>query len=79
MKEPGENEKREWERRATAKDAIVPEYWEVFPTHVLIVCGSCHVEFKRNLVLNVNDPTFVCPNEGCRRKNFVPITYDLKR
>lgn len=78
MTKPTAENEREWQRRAIAREAIVPEYWEVFPTYVLIECGNCHTEFSRNLIPNVNDPTFVCPNEECRKKNFVPITYDLK-
>ena len=64
--------------RAARKDAIVPEYFEVFPNKVIIVCGNCHATFHRSLIPNLDEPTFVCPEEDCRARNWVPVKYDLK-
>jgi hypothetical protein len=68
--------KSDWLIRAQAKEAVIPEYFEVFTSRVELVCGACKKPFKRPLVLNLNDPVFVCPS--CKTRNWVPITYDLK-
>lgn len=73
--EPSDEKKVEWQKRAAAKDAIVPVYFEVFPDKVIIDCGQCEGRFLRNLVPNVNDPTFICPVETCKARNWVPIRY----
>lgn len=67
----------EWQRRAARKGGIVPFYFEVTPTFALIYCGKCRTPFQRNLISNVNEPTFACPNPSCRAKNWLPITYNL--
>jgi hypothetical protein len=77
MTGPDPKKLAEWRRRAAAKEAIVPSYFEVFPERVIIVCGGCREEFRRNLVPNVQEPTFVCPNEKCRARNWIPIRYQL--
>lgn len=79
MSYPPQNPERrkDWEARAARKNAIVPEFFEVFPTRVSLTCGACKTEFVRPLVANVDDPVFVCPTESCRARNFVPITFDL--
>lgn len=79
MSAVNEKSKRDWERRADAKGALVPADWETHSTHVTIVCGSCGTRFKRNLTFGLDDPIFICPNGGCGKKNFVPITYDVRR
>lgn len=68
-----------WKKQAAAKGAIVPDEFEVFPDHVIIVCGNCRHKFVRTLIPRVNDPTFVCPNESCRSKNWVPVKFELDR
>ena len=78
MKKPSPKKMAEWQERAAKKEAIVPYYFEVFPTKVQIVCGCCYYAFQRSLIPNLNEPTFVCPNEGCRSRNWVPITYNLR-
>ena len=75
MNEPNPEKKAEWVRRAALKQAIVPDYFEVFPTRVIIVCGRCRTRFVRNLVPHQNEPTFVCPEASCRSKNWVPGTF----
>lgn len=67
-----------WRKQAASKKAIVPAYFEVTPNSVLIVCGKCRSVFQRNLVPNVNYPTFVCPSKNCRARNWVPVRYDLQ-
>ena len=76
--EPSPEKKVEWQRRAAQKDAIVPDYFEVFPTRVIIVCGSCRRRFVRNLVPSVNEPTFVCPESSCGKRNWVPVRFELR-
>ena len=78
MNQPSDQKRAEWVRRAALKHAIVPEFFEVFPTRVIIVCGRCRTRFVRNLVPNQNEPTFVCPEAACRAKNWVPITFAQK-
>ncbi len=67
-----------WRRKAAKKNAIVPAYFEVTPRAALIVCGKCGKRFRRNLVPHVDEPTFVCPDPGCRARNWLPVTYDLR-
>jgi hypothetical protein len=78
MKQPSPEKLIEWQQRAALKGAIVPAYFEVFPSRVHIICGYCHHEYSRNLVPNVNEPTFVCPEPICGQKNWVPIKFNLK-
>ena len=66
---------REWQLKAAEKDAVVPAFFEVFPQRVFIRCGKCGAEFRRNLVPNVNEPVFACPNEECLARNWVPLRY----
>ncbi|RMG42869.1 MAG: hypothetical protein D6719_05155 [Candidatus Dadabacteria bacterium] len=68
----------EWQARAAAKNAIVPEYFEVFPNRVIIECGRCGREFRRNLVPNIDEPVFVCPDKSCKARNWLPVRYDLR-
>ncbi len=75
--EPSPEKKAEWQQRAAKKGGIVPHYFEVFPDKVIIVCGACRQRFVRNLVPALNEPTFVCPNDGCRKKNWVPVRFEL--
>jgi hypothetical protein len=75
MTSPTPEKRAEWETKAAKKDALVPEYFEVFPTRVIIVCGRCGHRFVRNLVPNLNEPTFVCPEKSCRVKNWIPVTF----
>ena len=70
------NKKLEWERKAQVKQAIVPYYFEVYPNKVEIVCGNCKHQYSRNLIVNIDEPTFVCPE--CGVKNWIPLRYDLK-
>ena len=78
MSRPTPEKLAEWRERAARKQAIVPRYFEVFPTHVVLECGECGAAFQRNLVLNLEEPYFVCPNQSCRARNWVPVYYDLK-
>ena len=78
MTGPSPQKMAEWKERASRKDAIVPEYFEVTPTTVSIVCGKCKRSFGRNLIPGLDEPVFVCPNEKCRARNWVPIAFDLK-
>ena len=71
--------KQRWQAQAAAKGAIVPEYFEVFTDHVDLICGNCRRKFRRNLVPNVNEPTFVCPEKSCQKKNWVPVKFKLHR
>ncbi len=75
--EPSPEKKAEWQQRAAKKNAIVPAYFEVFPNRVVIVCGSCGRRFVRNLVPALNEPTFVCPEESCGKRNWVPVRFEL--
>lgn len=67
--------KAEWNRRAKLKDAIVPLFFEVFPNKVILNCGNCNMEFSRTLIKNRDEPVYVCPNENCQARNWVPITF----
>jgi len=78
MNEPTPEKRAEWAVRAARKNAIVPGYFEVFPTRVIIVCGGCGARFVRNLVPNVNEPVFVCPENNCRSRNWVPVTFSKR-
>ncbi len=78
FRKPSSEKKREWDIRARQKDAIVPEFFEVFPNKVHITCGNCGCNFKRPLIMNLDEPTFICPNEECRAKNWIPLKYDIK-
>lgn len=75
--QPSPEKKAEWKLRASKKGAIVPDYFEVFPDRVIIVCGQCKRRFIRNLLPSLNEPTFVCPEDSCRQKNWVPVRFDL--
>lgn len=75
MNEPTKEKIIEWQKRAAQKGAIVPSFFEVFPTRVTIVCGNCQSKYVRNLIPNVNEPVFVCPIKECRARNWVPIRY----
>ncbi|NLF24267.1 MAG: hypothetical protein GX589_01230 [Deltaproteobacteria bacterium] len=79
MSDPSPQQRARWQEKAAKKGAIVPEYFEVFPTRVIIVCGNCHTRFVRNLVPNLNEPTFVCPTDSCRQKNWVPVRFTKDR
>jgi len=74
--QPPPDKKAEWAKKAALKDAVVPNYFEVFTTRVEILCGQCQHSFKRTLMLNVNEPIFVCPK--CSTKNWIPVTFDIK-
>lgn len=78
LKKVSKEKQKEWNVKAKLKNAIVPEFFEVFPNKVHIICGKCGCSFRRSLIMNVDDPTFVCPNEECQAKNWVPIKYDLR-
>jgi len=73
-----EHKRKEWQARAARKNAIVPYYFEVFVTKVIIQCGACGTEYRRTLIRDLNEPVFVCPNERCRSRNWVPVKFDLK-
>ncbi|MDZ4786405.1 MAG: hypothetical protein SGJ02_10055 [bacterium] len=73
---PSAAKRVEWAKRAADKGAIVPQFFEVFTNKVELICGKCRKEFRRSLILNVNDPTYACPE--CGVKNFVPVKFDLK-
>ena len=68
--------KAEWKQRASIKQAIVPNYFKVFPRRVIIICGKCSFEFQRNLIKNVNEPVFTCPNESCKGRNWIPLKFE---
>ncbi len=74
---PTSGKRKEWRRKAAKKRAVVPNYFEISPYQAYIVCGKCKSSFNRNLVPNVNEPTFVCPSNYCQAKNWLPITYKL--
>ncbi|MCB0321763.1 MAG: hypothetical protein KDD60_12625, partial [Bdellovibrionales bacterium] len=78
MKQPTKEKREEWELRASKKQAIVPYYFEVFPSKVHLICGHCQFEFHRNLVPNLDEPTFVCPNENCKARNWIPLRYERR-
>lgn len=78
MKKPSPEKMREWQARAKKKNAIVPFFFEVFPNKVLIICGDCQREFQRTLIPRLDEPTFICPEETCRARNWVPVRFDLK-
>jgi len=69
--------RKEWRIKAAEKQAVVPKYFEISPYQAYIVCGKCSTTFNRNLIPNVNEPTFVCPSKKCQAKNWLPITYQL--
>lgn len=75
MSEPTPEKRAEWKARAAQKEAIVPHYFEVSVSRVEITCGECRHEFRRTLLMNFDEPTFICPQ--CRAKNWVPVTFDL--
>lgn len=70
--------KREWTLKAQKKNAIVPAYFEVFVDKVIIDCGHCHTRFQRGLIFGLNEPVFVCPENSCHARNWVPVTFELK-
>ena len=76
MKQPSPQKMAEWRARAAKKDAIVPHYFEVFATKVIMQCGKCRQEFRRPLIPNLNEPTFVCPNASCKARNWIPLRYE---
>ena len=78
MKKPSLRKKAEWQAKAAKKNAIVPEYFEVFPSKVHIVCGNCLHSFQRTLILNRDEPVYVCPTDDCKSRNWVPVYFDLK-
>ena len=77
--EPSPEKKAEWAARAARKNAIVPEYFEVSPHWVYLRCGVCGKAFKRTLLKGLDEPVFVCPEDACRSRNWVPVKFDLKR
>ncbi|MGI6523739.1 MAG: hypothetical protein ACOX2O_00360 [Bdellovibrionota bacterium] len=76
MTEPSPQKKEEWRLRAAQKNAIVPKYFEVFPTKVIIECGACGKRFVRNLIPNLDEPVFVCPESACAKRNWVPVRFE---
>jgi hypothetical protein len=78
MSGPSPEKLAQWRAQAAEKGAIVPQSFVVTPQQAEIICGNCGTKFVRNLILNLNNPTFVCPNESCGKKNWVPILYKLK-
>ena len=77
MNAPDEAKKARWRAKASEKNAIVPHYFEVFPNKVIIECGQCHHRFVRNLIPRLNEPTFACPNDACRARNWVPVRFEI--
>ncbi|MCB0317488.1 MAG: hypothetical protein KDD56_01940 [Bdellovibrionales bacterium] len=75
---PSKEKLVEWQAKAAKKNAIIPEYFEVFPSKVHIICGTCKNSFKRTLILNRDEPVYVCPNSNCKARNWVPVYFDLK-
>jgi hypothetical protein len=75
---PTPEKRREWKRRAALKNAIVPAYFEVSPVNVFMFCGKCENPFKRNLITNQNEPTYICPNRRCKARNWVPVQFQLR-
>ncbi len=71
--EPTPEKRAEWAIRAQKKGGIVPDYFEVFPDRVKLVCGKCQHPYIRNLVPKVDEPTFACPK--CTAKNWIPLIY----
>ena len=76
MSTPSPEKLAEWKARAAKKNAIVPGFFEVFPTRVILRCGRCATEFQRNLIANMDEPVFVCPKSECATRNWVPIQYE---
>ena len=76
MSEPSPAKKAEWKMRASQKNAIVPKYFEVFPNRVIIECGNCGRRFVRTLIHGLDEPVFVCPNEECKERNWVPVRFE---
>lgn len=74
---PSRQQRQVWRRKAAARKAVVPKYFEVTPYTALIVCGKCKRTFQRNLIPNVNEPTFMCPELACKARNWLPVTYKL--
>ena len=68
----------EWQQRAAKKGAIVPAFFEVTARTALIKCGNCGTKFQRTLIPKLDEPTFVCPNDACRAKNWIPLRYDIR-
>lgn len=68
-----------WQNKAAQRGAIVPQFFEVFPDRAIIVCGNCGRKFIRNLVPNLNDPIFVCPEAACKCKNWLPVTFEGRK
>jgi hypothetical protein len=76
MNTPPSSEKiAEWRLRASKKNAIVPEYFEVYTNKVDLVCGKCKHSYTRPLVFGIDEPVFVCPNYNCNTRNWVPVTF----
>lgn len=77
QKNPGPSPEKlaEWRVLARQKQAIVPEFFEVFPNRAIIVCGKCGTRFVRTLIYGQNEPTFVCPNEKCKSRNWLPVRF----
>ena len=67
----------EWRERAAKKNAIVPADFLVYADHVVLQCGNCGTEFARNLIPNLDEPVFVCPNQACASRNWVPVKFKL--
>jgi len=78
MNSISEHKRKEWQARAARKSAIVPYYFEVFVNKVIIQCGACGTEYRRNLIPEIDEPVFVCPNANCRSRNWVPVKFDFK-
>jgi hypothetical protein len=78
MSDPSPEKLAEWRAKASKKQAIVPAYFVVYPTKVELTCGRCKTEFVRNLIPNRDEPVFICPNESCKSRNWVPVVFDLK-
>jgi hypothetical protein len=79
MTPPSPEKLAEWQYLAKQKNAIVPEFFEVFPNRVKLVCGRCKCIFVRNLIYGRDEPTFTCPQENCAAKNWVPVRYPKKK
>jgi hypothetical protein len=79
MSRPSPQNLADWRKRAAKKNAIVPEYFEVFPHKVNLLCGNCSHNFSRTLLPNLDEPVFVCPAKGCQARNWVPVRFDLRR
>lgn len=75
MSSPSPGKMAEWQILAKQKNAVVPEFFEVFPNRVKLNCGKCKCSFIRNLIYGRDEPTFTCPNENCGTKNWVPVRF----